>query len=101
VKANKILHQKMILNHKDGFRMAIFEFVIFDVGKSIGYPQGLKYSAWLSEQGVTVFGFDNHSPKGPHLHIGEKEVGYVYRGLVELKKDVIEMIRTEGFIYEN
>ncbi len=101
MKAKRIFHQKMVLNHINGIRMSIFEIAIFDVGKSKEYSHGIKYRAWLSEQGKTLFGFDNHSPKGPHLHIGLKEVGYVYRGLVELKKDIIEMIQKEGFIYED
>ncbi|MBN8538012.1 MAG: hypothetical protein J0M15_13235 [Deltaproteobacteria bacterium] len=101
MKAERIFHQKMFLKHSEGARLAIFEFAIFSVGKSKNYISGYKYRAWLSEDGKTIFGFDNHSPKGPHLHIGEKEVGYVYRGLVELKKDIIEMIRMEGFLYED
>jgi len=78
-----------------------FEVVIWSVPKSAQYPEGVKYRAWLAEDGVTVFGFDNHKPKGPHLHIGTQEVGYVFRGLEELKKDMIAMIRKAGFVYEN
>ena len=100
MKATLILHQKMVLKHKDGVRYAIFEFVIWQIVKNKDYPEGLKYRAWLSEQQKTVFGFDNHRPKGPHLHIGEKEIGYVYRGVEQLKLDIIAMIRMEGFIYE-
>ena len=80
--------------------MAIFEMVIWQIPVSAAYPQGLKYRAWFSEDGATVFGFDNHKPKGPHLHIGDTEVGYVFRGIDELKRDVIAMIKKEGFIYE-
>ncbi len=54
----------------------------------------------MSEGGVTLFGFDNHSPKGPHLHVREIEVGYVFRGLDALREDIIAMIRREGFAYE-
>jgi hypothetical protein len=74
--------------------------VIFKIPCSANYPEGIKYRAWLSEGGETIFGFDNHKPKGPHLHVGTKEIGYVYRGLEELKADVIAMIRKAGFIYE-
>lgn len=100
MKATLILRQKMILRHADPVRLGIFEFVIWSVPRSKAYPLGLKYRAWLSESGQTVFGFDNHSPKGPHLHLGEKEVGYVYRGLDALKEDIVAMIRKEGFNYE-
>lgn len=64
------------------------------------YPRGVKYRAWVSEGGNTRFGFDNHRPKGPHLHIGDTEVGYVYRGTDALRKDIIAMIKLEVFIYE-
>lgn len=35
-----------------------------------------------------------------HLHVRNVEVGYVFRGLDELKEDIIAMIEKEGFIYE-
>ncbi|MEQ1663919.1 MAG: DUF6516 family protein [Bdellovibrionales bacterium] len=88
------------MKHQDGNRLAIFEVVIFKIPTSVHYPDGIKYSAWFSEGGKTVFGFDNHKPKGPHLHIDEKEVGYVYRGIKELRADAEAMIEKAGFIYE-
>ncbi len=96
-----VFHEKIILKHRDPERQGIFEFVVWEVEKSKGYPEGLKYRAWLSERDETIFGFDNHKPKGPHLHIGEQEVGYVFRGLKALKEDIIAMIKKEGFIYED
>jgi hypothetical protein len=101
MRANEVFRQKLVLKHVDFERLAIFEVVIWQVAESAHYPEGIKYRAWLSENGVTIFGFDNHKPKGPHLHIGELEVGYVYRGTAELMKDVIAMIKKEGFIYED
>lgn len=53
------------------------------------------------EDGETIFGFDNHKPKGPHLHIKDSEVGYHYRGVDELMEDIKAMIEKEGFVYEN
>ena len=101
MKADKIFHQKVVLNHDGGKRQAIFEFVVWEIDKIKDYPQGIKYRAWLAEKGETVFGFDNHKPKGPHLHVGQKQVGYVYRGLKALRNDIIAMIKKEGFIYED
>ena len=101
MKATEFFRQKIVLKHVDGDRLAIFEMVIWKIPVSSAYPEGLKYRAWLSEGGNTVFGFDNHKPKGPHLHVGSKEVGYVFRGLSSLKEDVIAMIKQEGFIYED
>jgi len=99
--AELIFHQKIILKHQNPEREGIFEFVIWEIKKSKDYPQGLKYRAWLSEAGKTIFGFDNHKPKGPHLHIREQEIGYIFRGPKTLREDIIAMIQKEGFIYED
>jgi hypothetical protein len=101
MKAIELFRQKLILKHSDNNRLGVFEVVIWRVGVTVYYPEGVKYRAWLSENGKTIFGFDNHKPKGPHLHIGELEIGYVYRGKTELFKDVLAMIKKEGFIYED
>ncbi len=100
MKAAEIFRQKLVLKHLDGIRLAIFEVAIWSVPVSNGYPDGIKYRAWLSEGGSTIFGFDNHKPKGPHLHVGLAEVEYVFLGLPELRRDVELMIRNEGFLYE-
>jgi hypothetical protein len=101
MKAVKLFHQKIGLEHKQDKRIAVFEFVVWKVPVSAAYPEGIKFRAWLSDAGATLFGFDNHKPKGPHLHYRDTELGYVYRGLSELKEDVIAMIRKEGFKYED
>lgn len=100
MKALELFRQKIVLKHKGGQRLAIFEVAVFGVPVSEHYPEGIKYRAWLSEGGKTVFGFDNHKPKGPHLHIGAKEIGYNFRGIKELRADAKTMIKKEGFIYE-
>jgi hypothetical protein len=64
------------------------------------YRDSIKYRAWPSVEGATIFGFENHKPKGPHLHIGDEEVGYAYRGLTQLLEDILAMIWKKGFIYE-
>jgi hypothetical protein len=101
VKATEIFRQKIALNHHNGKRIAIYEIVIWRVPVTDDYPVGVKYRAWVSEGGKTLFGFDNHKPKGPHLHVGETQIGYVFRGLEALREDIAAMIRQEGFIYED
>jgi hypothetical protein len=64
MKAAEVFKQKMVLNHATQERIAIFEIVVWEVPKNKFYPEGLKYRAWLSENGQTIFGFDNHKPKG-------------------------------------
>jgi len=99
--AVKIFHQKATLEHQDRNRRAIFEMVVWKVPTTRLYPQGIKYRAWFSENGEMIFGFDNHQPKGPHLHIGDIEIGYLFRGIDELMKDIRVMIEKEGFVYED
>ena len=101
MKAQKLFHQKVVLNHRLSTRLAIFEVAIWRVPVNRLYPDGIKYRAWLSEAGKTILGFDNHQPKGPHQHIGEREVGYVFRGISALREDILAMIVEEGFIYED
>jgi len=100
MKAIEIFHQKQILNHRDGDRFGIFEIRVWKIPISKYYPSGVKYRAWLSEDGETVFGFDNHKPKGPHLHIRDLEVGYVFRNIDALREDIEALIEKEGFVYE-
>jgi hypothetical protein len=97
MKATQLLHQKITLKHEDGIRTAILEIVVWQVSASKDYPEGLKFRAWFSENGQTIFGLDNHKPKGPHLHVREVEVGYVFRGLDALMEDVVAMIKKDGF----
>lgn len=99
--AHLIFHQKITINHRDEMRRGLFEMVVYRILRSKDYPQGIKYRAWFSEEGKTIFGFDNHQPKGPHLHIGDQEIGYHYRGVDELMKDIKAMIEKVGFVYEN
>ena len=101
MKAVEIFRQKLVLNHEDSNRFAIYEIVIWKVPTNKDYPSGIKYRAWVSENGETLFGFDNHKPKGPHLHIGKTEIGYVFRGMDALRADIGAMIKKEGFIYED
>lgn len=101
MKADPLFHQKQILKHRTDDRLAILEIMIWKIPVSKNYPEGIKYRAWLSEDGKTIFGFDNHKPKGPHLHIRELEIGYVFRNLRSLREDIVAMIEKEGFIYES
>ena len=97
----QIIKRKIVLKHRDSQRIGIFEIVVWDVGKSEAYPDGVKYRAWLSMDGKTVLGFDNHRPKGPHLHLGQEELPYEYKGLIQLQSDIRRLIKLEGFEYES
>lgn len=52
---------------------------IHRVGKSEKYRDGLKYGLILVDErsGRRVL-MDNHHPKGPHVHVDDKELPYLY-----------------------
>lgn len=54
----------MVLKHKVPSRLAIFEVAIWRVPVTRSYPEGIKYRAWCSEKGRTIFGFDNLKDTG-------------------------------------
>jgi hypothetical protein len=49
VKVVEILRQKIVLNHKAGERLAIYEIVIWKIPVTKEYSAGVKYRAWVSE----------------------------------------------------
>jgi hypothetical protein len=51
MKAVAVLREKAILLHIDGVRLAIFEFAIWRIPVSAAYVDGIKYRAWLAEEG--------------------------------------------------
>ena len=98
MKATDILHQKQVLKHRHESRLAIFEIVVWRVPVSRDFPDGIKYRVWLSENGVTLFGFDNHKPKGPHLHKRNREESYEFKDVDQLIEDFWILVRMEGFL---
>ena len=57
----------------------LIELSIHEVGISSKYPDGIKYGLICKDlkTGNHVL-FDNHHPKGPHIHIGDREIAYEY-----------------------
>jgi hypothetical protein len=47
--------------------------------------------------GEVVIGIDNHKPKGPHLHLGNKELPYTYQDEEILLIDFWDLVRKAGF----
>jgi hypothetical protein len=85
-----------MLNRKTG-AVAVAELKVWRVPISRDYPEGRKYSLFLVSGGVTVLGMDNHKPKGPHLHLGNQELPYLYRGDAALLADFWELARKAGY----
>ncbi len=101
MKAVEFFREKLFLMHKDGKRVAILQIVFWEVPKNKNFPEGCKYRAWLSEEGRTIVGFDNHAPKGHHMHMGEIELEYHFQGFDQLLEDIQKFVLKEGFIYED
>lgn len=92
-----ILKEKRVLWNPRIEKFAVAELKIWKIPKSKDYPNGIKYSLFLVSEGSVIIGFDNHKPKGPHLHLGDKELPYEYKGEVLLVNDFWRFARKAGF----
>lgn len=76
-----VLDQK--LTHRSG---RIEELKVWKVAISAKYPDGIRYRLVLVDprtKDVLVL-FDNHYPKGHHVHLGKIEKDYEFRGVRKL-----------------
>ena len=71
----------------------ILELQIHKIAKSTRYPDGVKYGLILvdSKTNKQVL-MDNHYPKGPHIHLNDKEIPYKYVDENKLIKDFRELV---------
>ena len=97
MKAGPVLHEKKVVTNRASGISAIVELKIWSVPKSRDYRTGIKYSLYLVAQGNVIVGMDNHKPKGPHLHLGEQELPYLFRGIPKLLADFWDLVRKAGF----
>lgn len=95
--AESLLREKRVLWNPLTKKFAVAELKIWKIPKSRDYPKGIKYSLFLVCEGVVIVGFDNHKPKGPHLHLGETEVSYNYKGEATLLSDFWDLAKKAGF----
>ena len=60
--------------------------------KSERYPNGVKYRLVLVDpaNGVVHLLYDNHWPKGHHVHAGEREEAYEFTSVADLVRDFRE-----------
>jgi hypothetical protein len=71
----------------------LVELSIYDVPKSVKYPQAIKYGLICID--TTTKGrvlFDNHQPKGPHLHIDGVERLYRFESEDTLIDDFKQIV---------
>lgn len=97
MKARLQFHEKRIVVDPEAGRIAVAEIKIWKVPKSNDYPSGKKFSLFLVFEGQAVIGIDNHKPKGPHRHVGDKEFLYEYVSDERLLSDFWHWVREEGF----
>ena len=71
----------------------ILEMEIHQVGKSNKYKDGIKYGLIITDirTGRRVL-MDNHHPKGPHIHLDDREVFYEYADEEKLIKDFKSLV---------
>ncbi len=95
-----LFHSKVHLIHKNTDRVAIAELKVWQVPKNRNFPEGIKYSLFLVDQktGEVVIGFDNHKPKGHHMHVGEQEQLYSFRNSEQLIDDFWSAAEERGYL---
>lgn len=88
MKAALIRHEKFIVR-----RRYLVEVSVHEVPRSERYKDGLKWGLICVDRvdGRRIL-MDNHHPKGPHIHIGDKEMPYVFVNLDQLTKDFRRLI---------
>ena len=97
MKAEILLREKRLLENRTTGDVAIAELKVWSVPRSKDYPQGRKFSLFLVVNGEVIVGMDNHKPKGPHLHLGDRELPYLYRDERSLLEDFWDLSRKAGF----
>lgn len=74
----------------------VIELSIHEIGISQKYPDGIKYGLICKDlkTGKLVL-MDNHHPKGPHIHIDDKEFVYEYKSDEKLIEDFQNLVLRE------
>lgn len=79
----------------------IEEVKIWSVPVSKSYPEGIRFRLVLVDRrtGEIALLYDNHPPKGPHVHAGGTETRYRFKSVEQLLKDFLEHVsRVEEII---
>ena len=97
MKAALLFHEKRIVMNPKTEEVAVVEIKTWKVPKSKDYPHGRKFSLFLVSEGKTIVGMDNHKPKGPHRHRGDRQIPYEYVDDDRLLSDFWSWVRKEGF----
>jgi hypothetical protein len=98
--ATLLYHSKIQIIHGNREEVAIAELKVWEIQATSHYPAGRKFSLFLvwKESGEVIIGFDNHKPKGPHLHKRGREELYEFKDVDQLIEDFWSLVRMEGFL---
>jgi len=90
MKAILQLHEKKAF--KNGM---VLEIKLWEVARNKRYPDGIRYSLLFIDPptGKKIL-MDNHTPKGHHYHINDKEHEYTYADINKLIKDFKAFVKT-------
>lgn len=80
--------------------MAIAELKVWRVPVNKHFPEGIKYSLYLVDKatGVVLLGYDNHRPKGHHVHVGDDERAYGFIDVDSLVEEFWSQVEARGFL---
>lgn len=72
----------------------LLEEVVWEVPKSPRNPEGVRYRLAFIPAGYLkpAILYDNHHPKGPHVHRGDREDPYLYRDVERLAEDFLSEV---------
>jgi hypothetical protein len=88
MRATLVRYEKFIVK-----RRYIVEITVYEVPRSSKYPDRLKWVLICFDRVTkTKVLLDNHHPKGPHVHIDDQKLPYIFKGLDQLVRDFRQMV---------
>lgn len=88
MKAALVRYEKFIVQ-----RRYTIEISVHQVNESAKYPDGLKWGLiCFDNKTKKKVLFDNHHPKGPHIHLDGEELSYEFIDLDKLITDFRKMV---------
>lgn len=99
MKAKLRFHRKVLRVRPESRSIAVAELKIWDLPRPSSAETGIKFSLFLVDlrTGMVIVGFDNHRPKGPHLHHLGEERTYEFVSAERLVDDFWMLVEKEGF----
>ena len=97
--ATMVYAQKFFVKHDYQDTEAVVEIKVWEVSDHKKYPDGLKYSLFCVnvESNEIIVGFDNHHPKGPHIHVDQVEQHYFFESIEKLIEDFYSLLKARGY----